>query len=1651
MADIINGNVDKMEKAKNEENIENGSYEIIKSRLKKQGKELKQRLEQLNTNRKTVFGAVETALLGSERIITDNNCVPRDIAPVGSQFIFGYNVHMGLKSKVELENVFSIYEFKDRSFHKLSLSMIQDKQFLSDFTELYTYYKNTFFAKFSVSGIYLYMIFQIGKNSSDIKAFKWLIEKDKLTYIDNRSDHEVKASNESEFKWERVRREDQREGLHPHISIQDKLFVETIGGDLTIKVEDNTTTGKGIHSEPVEDKDQTLDDSEIYYAVVGHLVALKIRPYKEKEFRYFIFNTKLQNVIRIDAIKDACMFLPDNHGLIFPKGYYLQSGEYKVFDVEHNSFVFEQRIDSPNGEDFQYIFYNPENGMYLVYSYNLIAQSLESPIICSGYSHFQNGEMIVFKHENEPRKNHMLQIWQTPYVGKNFILESQSDSTLFNIGNKEIVRCMADCTLVFNIIQKEESYTSIYVDIVKNTIHIMDSYFWISKKEAFNIKEVLNEIKETSSHAVAEFEKVIKIKGATEKQMNAVEIKAHKLIKESTFGNIDHINQYVEILEKLRIIRGEIVSLKDLRYCQMNLIEGLEAKIKEQNEIITAKCIQYLLKPEGLKPYLTQVQSLKEKVLIVDKTFVGKAIEADIGKISNELELLINIVSNFKIEDPTQTTQIIDNISSIYSLLNQAKATLVNRLASLASIEGTTQFHSQMKLLDQTVLNFLELSDSTEKCEEYQNKVMVQIQELEGKFADYDEYIIELTGKREELYNAFEAKRQNLTERKNKKLASLFSTVERILSGIKNRLNSFNTLEEMNGYFAGDLMLEKVRDIVAQFNNLGDNVKADEVDARLKTIREDAVRQLKDKQELFVNGKNVIKLGKNLFSVNMQQLDISVVQKEMELYLHITGTDFWEKGSLSELNAFRHIWDQNILSENRDVYRGEYLAYKIFEAYLEKGTEGMEELSSPGSMGEQLLAFVQKFMEPRYLEGYIKGVHDVDCCAILKTLINLYTKIDLLTFSPATRALAQIYWRYYARNEYKERLITRMKELAKVSVYFTNKPDLMEYIPAVAEDIEQAIMKLPFLDKKLVTEAATYLCMELMKGSTFIISLETQEVYEGFIQHLKTKNAYSQFTESLKKFNNDLEGSVYLIKEWVTAFINDTQSREGQAGLEGRESLEGQEVIDEVANLLLFGGYDSRNVIKTKTKSIVGNLIGNHPNINNGELTISYCSFMERLKHFDTCVVSDFTAYQNLKRTITDKYKEELRLDEFRPQILSSFVRNKLIDEVYLPLIGNNLAKQIGVAGETKRTDLMGMLLLISPPGYGKTTLVEYIANRLGITLIKINGPAIGNSVTSLDPAAANNASSKEELRKLNLAFKMGNNVMIYVDDIQHCNPEFLQKFIPLCDGQRKIEGVYNGVGQTYDLKGKKVVVVMAGNPYTECGDKFQIPDMLANRADVYNLGDMLRENSDAFMLSYIENCLTSNPILARLSSKSQKDVYTFIQIASGGSKEDLNFEGNYAAEEINEIVTVIEKLLKIRDIVLKINLEYIYSAAQAEDYRKEPPFKLQGSYRNMNKIAEKIVPVMNQQEIDEIMINSYVNDAQTLTTGAEANMLKWKEITGCLSNEESQRWQEIKEIYIKNKNSCSEDKMGQAVIKLGDVGGKLEMIKDVLAKGLER
>ncbi|MBI2477238.1 MAG: DNA repair ATPase, partial [Planctomycetia bacterium] len=361
--------------------LEGGTYEIIRNRLASHGKDMRSRLAQLNEARRSVFGAIETELIETARITTEHNCVPRDMTVVGRKLLFGYNIHFGLKTETNLKDVFSVYEFSAGEFHQQPLTLIQDDKFARDFAEIYRYYKQAVFAKFMTRGPHLYMVFRVGNSPNDIKSFKWAVAGDELHYLDNRSDHEVRYPPQHQFDWSRTTRDMHHFGVHPHISIEERVFVETVGGDLTVKIENNTSSGEGIYAEPVDNPDQTLDDAEVLYAIVGNIILLKIRPYQEKAFRYIAYNEKTNKAQRIDAIADACVLLPDDQGLIFSNGYYLQTGESKTFGNDLTQMMFERRVAAPNGEDFLYTFYNRDTGTYILLPYHLIEQRVDTPVI----------------------------------------------------------------------------------------------------------------------------------------------------------------------------------------------------------------------------------------------------------------------------------------------------------------------------------------------------------------------------------------------------------------------------------------------------------------------------------------------------------------------------------------------------------------------------------------------------------------------------------------------------------------------------------------------------------------------------------------------------------------------------------------------------------------------------------------------------------------------------------------------------------------------------------------------------------------------------------------------------------------------------------------------------------------------------------------------------------------------------------------------------------------------------------------------------------------------------------------------------------------------------------------------------------------------
>ena len=1625
------------------QDLSGGTYEILRNRLRDGATDLRNRIASLNSERTAVFGNIETKLLATERVTTEHNCVPRDLVSIGDRFLFGYNVQFGLKTETHLGDVLSLYRLDGLVFHSEPVAtLLSDPRFATDFAALYRFYKSTSFTRFFAAGPFLYMVFQVGKTPTDIKAFKWRTSGSSLEYIDNRSEHEVIAPPQHEFLWKRTAREQHHYGKHPHISIEDRVFVETVGGDLTVKIENSTESGQGIYEEPVDHPDQTLDDAEIYYASLGNLVLLKIRPYQENKFRFLIFNAKLNTAMRLDEIEHACVMLPDDQGIIFPGGYYLQTGENKRFDHGLRDMLYERTLPASNGEDFLFLFNNRVSGTNIQLRYNLIRQTVDTPLITSGQTFFSSGEMVCFKAQDEPQKHHAVQVWQTPFTGPDFVPQSNTDSLLFKIGNKDLVRGMAECSEVLLLIDKDDNYDGLYGDLVKRCGDVLDSYFWIKKPETYRLDEPLTAIREAATAAVEEFDKVVRLRRETLARTTAVKdsIETHgKEIERSRFESID---DFVAALSKLREQRGQAIGLRELRYVDLSAVETMEKTTAERSERLSRRCVDFLITPGALDPYRTRVDQAGTKVAAVERVAGAKELQKSIDEAGTQLEMLTETVSNLPIEDTTKRTEIIDSISDVFSSLNRVRSSLKARTNELMGTEGRAEFASQLKLLEQTVSGYLDVCDSPTKCDGYLTRLMIQLEELEGRFAEFDEFVAKLAQRREEIYNAFESRKLQLVEARNRRAETLSSSAARILQGIQTKASSLKSAAEILAYFASDLMVEKVRGIVEQLRGLDDAVRVEEIQSRLKTTREEVIRQLKDRQELYEDSGNTIRLGKHRFAVNNQPLDLTTVIRDGELCLHLTGTQYFERLDNPDLLAAKDLWQQELVSENASVYRAEFLATDLFATWNRTPTT-----DRPTSIDA---AWVQKQIQGRFSEGYAKGVHDHDAALILSALVKLDAQLGLLRHGPSIRAAATIWWQRLLAKANRNALISWIGGFAHLAkAYPAAKPanEFRNRIAVLTSDPDTIDNTWLQTFPGVRPQGIAHYVFDMLVSSpaTPAYSATAVALFDAFCNSISQLDRKAWVTDVIKTNDTRPLEAFVLARNWADAFI--------EAQSANTEHLDAPiSYRDELALMIQQGGIGDGQKLSGVSVLKVDGITGSHARISGGSLVVHFHELSERLGRYRDDVVPRFVRLGETKSRVLDSSRREMRLEEFRPKVLTSFVRNQLIDEVYLPMIGDNLAKQMGTAGEAKRTDRMGLLLLISPPGYGKTTLMEYVANRLGVVFMKINGPAIGHGVTSLDPAEAPNAAAREEIERLNLALEMGDNMMLYLDDIQHTNPELLQKFISLCDATRKIEGVRDGKSRTFDLRGRRVAVVMAGNPYTESGERFQIPDMLSNRADVYNLGEIIGGASNAFEMSYLENCLTSNQQLAPLTTASPDDARSLIRAAQRQSLEGVELQGNYSADTLRSMFEVLKKLLRIRDVVLQVNRAYIKSAAQADAYRTEPSFKLQGSYRNMNRMAEKVVPVMNDAELEALIFGSYEQDAQTLTTDNEANLLKLRELLDVLNPKQKERWEAIKYAFVENvrmSGISTEDQAGQVLRQLASMRDGLESIRQVIARAI--
>jgi hypothetical protein len=1636
---------------------DSGSYELLKKRLSALGDDLLSKTQALNTARLAQFGRSEQALILRTRARTENNCVARDIVYIGDLLVFGFNVFIGLRKETAVSDVFALYRLPADGSDELAPvplagSFLDDPRFLSDFRELYAYYKQATLLQLRVTQDKLLAAFQIGQHLNDVRVFRWQIDRDgEVRYTDNRGERDIALPPSHDFEWTPTTREHHVGGKHPHINVLDTVFVETVGGDLTVKIENNTETGLGVYSEPVDDRTQSLTDAEVAYAKLGLLVLLRIKPYRETTVRHLVFNTRTHQVERIDAIGGSCIQLPEDHGILFPGGYYLQSGEHKRFDLPAemvNALRFKRMQRSPNGEDVLYVFYDRQSGRYALFTYNLINKTLTTPIVASGYARFGDGRVLVFQDERgEPTRVHPMQLWQTPFASEEHASQQPASAGFYGrIGNAELVRGIAELMGIARAVREQAPTKAAYEDLIRQCTRVSDAYFWLDATETGGLQGQLHQIAAASRTTLAEFEKVDSLRRETARALARAETEQRVLGTDIASTLWRQPSDFVGALARLREQRGKLQMLKELRYADLPRIASLDDELQTEQQRVGERAMRFLAGDNAFDGQRDSLNKIASELTAASTTpALGQLLEA-LDAQAQGLDLLTEQLGNLPGGDAVVRTAILDRISALYTDVNRLRADARNRRKTLGASEAAAEFGAQFKLFSQAVENALEFADTPEKCDESLTRLLAQLEELEGRFAEQDGFLADIATKREAVYEALSARRQSLVDARQGRAQAMGAAAARILDGIPRRLAQLKEVAEVHSYFASDALVAKLRKLIDDLRALGAAVAADDLATRLKTAQDQALRSVRDKRELATDDGRTLRLGRHHFTVNHQPLDLTLVVKNERPTFHLTGTDYHAPVKAQDADTRSTAWHQTLPSETPRLARAEYLAGLMLQASLHgEGELPWNDLRALVAQGEQahpqLLAHTRRFAAPRYQEGYLKGVHDDDAARLLAALAGMQDEAGLLAYGPTERALAALYWHhsgFVAERESLQRCAraaVQMQQLFRVrEALLQLEADTARALQAFAHDFAPDLLDGGDDQAQrlhtLCQQSAAYLVRQLAAergADAWVVSGAGDDLAAALQRELDHGGR-------LQAWRHDLDAAAAperwrLARQWARAY----------AGAHAPQVLAW---ADDAASSIALPAARLR--VNASLDRPINGLLGEHPRIADGSFVLNLNDFWRRFLHHQTHDLPAYEALQAWRHEVLSAEKARLRLGQFQAKPLSSFVRNRLIDEVYLPLVGDNLAKQIGAAGDQARTDRMGLLLLISPPGYGKTTLMEYVADRLGLIFVRINCPALGHNVTAIDPAAAPNSAARQELEKLNLGLAMGNNVMLYLDDIQHTNPEFLQKFIALADGTRRIEGVIDGETHSHDLRGKRFALVMAGNPYTESGDVFKIPDMLANRADIYNLGDVLSGREDLFALSYIENCLTASPVLLPLASRDPKDVQLLAQRAAGADVPQSSFAHGYSSVELEELTALMQRLFRARDLLLKVNLAYIESAAQHDAYRTEPPFKLQGSYRNMTKLAAKITPLMRNEELDSLLRDHYRGEAQTLTTGAEENLLKLAHLLGTPTDAERLRLRDICEEYVRRRKLGGDDTDGSTRIAstLLDVARAVETLK---------
>ncbi|HAP74555.1 MAG TPA: hypothetical protein DCR14_00540, partial [Acidimicrobiaceae bacterium] len=963
------------------------TYQLLRERLHGVADRLDAAAQQVNRERAEVFAAVPLALAEQDRLRTEYPAHARDVVAIDDLLLFGFHASVGLQQARTVADTFSLYTVQqaadtDWAFNEIRADdagwFLSDPAFVRDLGELFTYYAQARLLKLQVSNGRLLMVFSVGSNLDDVRVLRWQLTADgPPTYIDAYGELDVAPSEPFDFEWVEAGRELVVEGRWRHLSIAGVVHVGIDRRHLEFRVDDAVEGGRTILTEPLAEE-QSLDDLKVRYALLGDVLLVGVRPYREADERCYIVNRLTRAASRVDAVRRNCHQLPEGQGVVFPGGYHLQNGDTKVFTVPSGSgaapatgFGFHASHRSPNGEDILYAYYQPETGEYLLCAYNVVSRTMANPVVSDGYALFDDGLILTIRHAGEPQRVHTVGVYTSPFCdAEHYAPPVAGDSFHGRVGNPELVRVLGEAFSLARDARDPAFNAAVFEAMVGRATVLLDAHAWLAAPEGHGLGALLVELRKSAGDVLDEFETVVVAKREAVSRLHDADRAVADLVADAELELRD-ADTYIDRLAAARASIGSLVELRDVREIDLAAVDALTEKATAVHERLARRAVDFLGSDDALNGLL-EVFAAAERSAPATATVAAVApLVAEVEAAGERVVLLTEVVSGLEVADATVKTAVLTRLSDALARRNGARATLDARVAQLRVSESAAAFQAGLAVVAQRSQALLMTAAETAQCDSAVAALAAELENLDLQYGDVAAHAEAIANKRDEVVAAFAAKRDSITATRAQRVTRLVSSAQRLIDTVTTRAATLADRAAVDTFFSTDPLVAKVRTSIDELAALGEAGPAGELDVALGTARDQARRTVADRAELFEAG--TVRVGRWKLGVNTEPFELRLDPGDGDTppVLRLSGTDLvlpvpddlFDGLQGADLAVAR----QTYPTETAELPRALYLA---FDALL------------AGVHPDQ----VASFAAGRIDDGYEPGVHDADAAALVTAL-----------------------------------------------------------------------------------------------------------------------------------------------------------------------------------------------------------------------------------------------------------------------------------------------------------------------------------------------------------------------------------------------------------------------------------------------------------------------------------------------------------------------------------------------------------------------------------------------------------------------------------------------------------------------------------------